>query len=286
MAKSQVSGKMLFMATYCIGDVQGCFTELMRLLELIDFDERRDTLWFVGDLVNRGPNSLEVLRYVKQLVKKIVVLGNHDLHLLVFYHQFVNFESESLQAIIEADDCDELLAWLRRCPLFHFDSELNYVLAHAGLYPGWDLATTQRLAAEAEQVLRSDNYEVFLQHLYGNQPNKWNEELQDWDRLRFIVNSLTRMRFCSLDGELDFSCVGKVGSGPEGFVPWFKIPWRKSRDQRIVFGHWAALEGETNEPNVFALDTGCLWGGALTAMRLEDQKLFSCSCAAELGMRD
>lgn len=266
------------MSTYCIGDVQGCYKELHQLLEKIKFIPEQDTLWFVGDLVNRGPNSLEVLRFVKNLPNKIVVLGNHDLHLLNYYHNIVDFEASHLEQIVAAADAEELITWLRHLPLMHFDATLGYILVHAGVYPDWDLVQTQNYAHEVEQVLRGNDYLKFFQVMYGNEPAVWDENLTGWDRLRFIVNVFTRMRFMRDNNILDFSNVGTLQAAPSDLTPWFQVPNRKLAEQKILFGHWAALQGKADVNNVFALDTGCVWGGALTAMRLEDGRLFACNC--------
>jgi len=268
------------MATYCIGDVQGCFDELCELLAIISFNPHQDTLWFVGDLVNRGPKSLEVLRFIKNLPHKIVVLGNHDLHLLNYYNKIVDFEASHLEAIVKAEDALLLINWLRKQPLMHYDAKLNYILVHAGVYPEWNLRQVETLAREAEQVLRSDNYTDFLEHMYGDAPNKWSENLQGNDRVRFIINSFTRMRLCDANGNLDFTYTGPLDGKPKELMPWFKVPCRKIQNEKIVFGHWAALNGVTDEANVFALDTGCVYGKALTAMRLEDQVRFQTSTAS------
>jgi bis(5'-nucleosyl)-tetraphosphatase (symmetrical) len=258
------------MATYCIGDVQGCFAELEQLLHVINYDRKRDCLWFVGDLVNRGPNSLEVLRLVKQLPNTKIVLGNHDLHLLNFYNKIVDFEIDYLEPILAAPDGLELINWLRRQPLLYYDKEQNFVLVHAGIYPGWGLQEAIMYAREVETVLQGENYIEFLKQMYGNEPSSWSDNLSGFDRSRFITNAFTRMRFCDSQGKLEFAYAGEANTAPQGFLPWFKIPWRKTQDVKIIFGHWAALQGQTNEPNVFALDTGCVWGKSLTAMRLED----------------
>ncbi len=270
------------MATYAIGDIQGCHDQLQRLLAQIGFDPARDTLWFAGDLVNRGPQSLEVLRFVKGLGESaITVLGNHDLHLLaVWQDKHHHFKSnDTLLPIIEAPDCDELLDWLRRRPLLHHDAALGYTLVHAGLPPQWDLATAQRLAAEVEETLRGERFIGFLEHMYGNRPKRWAEELEGWDRLRFAVNCFTRLRFCSAEGELDFHHKGAPGTAEGEVLPWFQIAARQSRDLRILFGHWSTL-GFYRTDNLCALDTGCLWGGALTALRLEDGAAFHFDCPA------
>ena len=266
------------MSTYCIGDIQGCYDELKQLLRIIDYDYKRDHLWFVGDLVNRGPKSLETLRFIKNLPNTKIVLGNHDLHLLNFRHKIVDFETNHLEPILKAPDSNELVEWLRMQPLIYHNSEHNCVLVHAGIYPGWDLKETLIYAKEAEKVLHSRDYVKFLNKMYGNKPSKWDNHLQGFERLRFIVNAFTRMRFCDLAGDLEFEHTGTIDNAPKKYLPWFQIPWRKTKDIKIIFGHWAALEGKTHEKNVIALDTGCIWGNKLTALRLEDNKTFSCKC--------
>lgn len=266
------------MTTYCIGDVQGCYCELRSLLNIIKFDKDKDTLWFVGDLVNRGPNSLEVLRFIKNLPRKIVVLGNHDLHLIMLYYKATNFSSVSLDQVIEAPDSGELIEWLKNQRLFYYDAESQYCMMHAGLPPQWNLATAKKLAKEAEEALQGPNFKNFLVTMYGNEPNKWSEDLTGNDRLRFIINAFTRIRFCTNDGVLNFTCDTKIGSQPKNYYPWFKIQSRHSKDLKILFGHWAALMGKVYEPNIYALDTGCVWGGALTAMRIDTQEKSSVPC--------
>lgn len=261
------------MATYAIGDVQGCYSELQELLAAIKFDPQADRLWFAGDLVNRGPNSLEVLRFVKNLGNAVVVLGNHDLHLLSLANGHP-YKDHTMYDVLAAPDCQELIDWLRQQPLLHYDAKLGYLMTHAGLPPQWSLAQAQNYAEEVETQLNDDRYAEFLDHIYGNQPDTWREDLTGWDRLRYIVNALTRLRFCTPSGKLDLVSVGKAGSQPPGFLPWFQVQNRACRDVNIVFGHWAALEGVTHTPQVFALDTGCAWGGSLTALRLEDRQLF------------
>jgi bis(5'-nucleosyl)-tetraphosphatase (symmetrical) len=266
------------MPTYCIGDVQGCFTELLELLQLLSFDENKDELWFVGDLVNRGPNSLEVLRFVKKLPKKVVVLGNHDFHLLAVYHNLTHPRSHNLDDVLKAKDGAELINWLRLQSLLHYSKTFNAVLVHAGILPEWNLYTARRCALEVEEVLHGNNYIELLKHIYGNKPFKWNSKLRGWSRLRFIINSFTRMRFCDKEGNLDFHHQCKVGDQPKGLLPWFNLPRRKIKNIDVVFGHWAALEGKVNKPWLYALDTGCIWGNSLTALRLEDKKIFQVKC--------
>ncbi len=262
------------METYAIGDIHGCYDELQELLQLIDFQPNTDCLWFTGDLVNRGPNSLAVLRFVKSLPNKIVVLGNHDIHLLAIANGHP-FKDHSLHAILTADDSDELMEWLRQQPLVHWDAKLGYGLVHAGTIPQWRMEETQQYGEEVSRVLRSADYPQLLEHLYGNQPNQWANDLEGWPRLRFITNVLTRLRFCNAEGTLDLLTKGELGSQPPGYLPWFQIPNRATANIDLIFGHWAALNGQSHTPHAHALDTGCVWGNALTAMRLSDQKRFS-----------
>jgi bis(5'-nucleosyl)-tetraphosphatase (symmetrical) len=266
------------MSIYAIGDIQGCFDELLRLLDSLSFNEHADQLWFAGDLVNRGPKSLETLRFVKSLGDAaITVLGNHDLHLLAAScAPKIAHKKDSLLPILEAPDSDELIDWLRYRPLFHFNDD--FCLVHAGLPPQWDFNRTQKMAMLAEQALRGSNYQAFLKQMYGNKPNIWSSNLKGVERLRFIVNCFTRMRYCDADGRLDFIHSGPPGSQPKDLVPWFDAPKRKNADMRIIFGHWSSL-GYYEGPNCYAIDTGCLWGGQLTALRLGEQvQRFSIDC--------
>ncbi len=274
------------MPNYSIGDIQGCFIALNKLLTKIQFNPANDTLWFTGDLVNRGPQSLEVLRFIKSLGKQaIVVLGNHDLHLLAVSKKYAPYKKQdTLAEILMAPDCLELCDWLRQQPLLYHDVQLGYTMVHAGLAPQWDLTKALRCANEVQTILRSDRYPEFLAHMYGDEPHCWQDELTGWPRLRLITNYFTRMRFCKLDGTLDLDKKGSAGNPPADFLPWFKIPNRAHKDLKIIFGHWAALNGKTDEPNIFALDTGCAWGNCLTAMRLEDGKRFTVACAEKKSM--
>jgi len=271
------------MPTYAIGDVQGCFDPLMKLLEKIKYDPSQDHLWFTGDLVNRGPKSLETLRFVKSLnPKPICVLGNHDLGMLAIARGAEPYDPKhhTFSDILEAHDKDELLSWLEQLPLMYYDPKLNYLLVHAGLYPKWDLKLALTLAKEVETVLKTPHKQEFYSHLYGNTPTHWDPSLKGFDRLRFIVNACTRMRFCSPEGELEFHTKESAHKNPPGFSPWFEYPIIQSElpKIKILFGHWAALEGKCTAPNIFALDTGCVWGNALTAFRLEDEHQFKISC--------
>jgi len=264
------------MSTYAIGDVQGCYQELQQLLADISFDPNQDTLWFAGDLVNRGPHSLDVLRFIKSLPHKIVVLGNHDLHFLaVAYEALPLKKHDTLQDVLNAPDCIELCEWLRKKPFVHHDDKLGFTMVHAGIPPQWTVQQAVNYSHELEAALRGDEFKEFFQHMYGNKPSHWNDDLSGWKRLRLITNYFTRMRFVDEEGRLELDTKSGLDSQPEGYFPWFSIPGRQHKNDKILFGHWAALEGKVNEPNVFALDTGCVWGGKLTALRLDDLTWFS-----------
>ena len=265
------------MSIYAIGDLQGCLSPLESLLERLPLDWQHDRLWFVGDLVNRGPQSLETLRFVKSLgPRALTVLGNHDLHLLCVAEGYArNHEGDTLNPILQAPDRDELLGWLRACPLMHV--ERGYALVHAGLLPQWTVSRALALASEVETALRSPAYRDFLKDMYGNRPFQWSETLTGIDRLRLITNALTRLRICTAEGVMEFTHKGEPRDIPDGFMPWFEVPGRRSKGEAIVCGHWSAL-GLHLDSDVLALDTGCLWGGKLTAVRLEDRALFQVLC--------
>ncbi|MDX1455207.1 MAG: symmetrical bis(5'-nucleosyl)-tetraphosphatase [Gammaproteobacteria bacterium] len=261
--------------TWAIGDVQGCLDALKALLEKIDFDPARDELWLTGDLVNRGPDSLETLRFVRDLGRSAVtVLGNHDLHLLAVAHGHVQAgDKDTFAELLAASDSDELLDWLRHRPLLHVDHELDCLMVHAGLPPQWNRAQALSCAHEVELMLQSVDIDRLLADMYGNQPDQWSAELEHGDdplpRWRFTINACTRMRYCTADGQLDFREKGAPGSQREGLLPWYAVPDPEWLGQKIVFGHWSTLGPVgTGRDDVVALDTGCLWGGCLTAMRL------------------
>lgn len=261
------------MATYAIGDVQGCHTELARLLDKCRFNPGTDRIWLVGDLVNRGPASLEVLRLVHGLgAAATVVLGNHDLYLLMLAagHSRRN-KDDTLARIFEAPDRDELLDWLANRPLMHVEGA--FAMVHGGLLPAWSVARAAALAREVESALTGRQSDKFLRNLHGDQPDRWSDSLKGWARLRVIVNALTRMRFCTPDGRLALEAKGPPDKAPPGTLPWFRVPARASRDHTIVFGHWSALGFHRSE-GLIALDSGCVWGGKLTAVRLEDGEVF------------
>jgi len=265
------------MATYAIGDVQGCFSALERLIATFGFERARDQLWFVGDLVNRGPDSLATLRFVKNLGKcAVTVLGNHDFHLLALAAGYAKkHATDTLDAVLTAPDREELLAWLRRRPMLHVEGRMAMV--HAGLLPQWSIAKAQALAGEVEAALRGANWQNFLAQLYGNTPKSWSEDLRGPDRLRVIVNAMARMRFCTADGAIDFRTKGETAIAPPGLLPWFDAPGRASRDHTVICGHWSTL-GLLLRPDLLALDSGCVWGKSLSAVRLEDRRLFQVPC--------
>jgi len=261
------------MSHYVVGDIQGCHAEFQHLLDVIAFDPAHDLLWLVGDLVNRGPDSLAVLRAVKRLgPAAVTVLGNHDLHLLAVAagHRGAH-RQDTLGGILDAPDRDELLAWLRTRPLVVRNGDL--LLVHAGLLPSWTPATAEMLSAEVEAMLDSPEHDDFLRHLYGDQPARWDPALTGYDRLRVIVNTCTRLRFCAADDTMELSEKRGIDHTPEGYAPWFSHAERKSAAATILCGHWSTIELMLS-PNVLMLDSGCLWGGTLTAIRLDDRELF------------
>lgn len=263
------------MSTYVIGDLQGCYDTLQRLLDLLRFDPAQDRLWFAGDLVNRGPQSLLTLRYVRGLgAAALTVLGNHDLHLLAVANGGRKGKRDTLEEVLTAPDRDELLDWLRRQPLLQESGDGSTALLHAGLPPQWDLATARACAHEVETVLRGGDYSELLDRMYGDEPLVWDERLSGIQRLRFIINCYTRLRYCDRKGRADFGPKGAPGTQAEGLLPWFAVPQRRSRGTTLMFGHWSTL-GRVYWPadDVYGLDTGAVWGGELTALRLEDRSL-------------
>ncbi|MBI4006125.1 MAG: symmetrical bis(5'-nucleosyl)-tetraphosphatase [Gammaproteobacteria bacterium] len=269
------------MSTYAIGDIQGCYAELLALLDKINFDTEKDHLWFTGDLANRGPHSLEVLRFIKQLGNQaITVLGNHDLHLLAvaFDQSRHKRPKDTLDSVLEAPDREDLLNWLRNLPLLHHDNDFGITLIHAGLPPQWDLKQASELAREVEHVLKGKDYSALIKHMYGDTPDKWSDDIAGWERLRFIINCFARLRFCDDQGRLALKENGPPGSQPEPYHPWFSLPSRKTKNEKIIFGHWSTVHignvSNFSEFNVYPLDTGCVWGYTLTALRLEDKKWF------------
>ena len=263
------------MATYAIGDVQGCFDELEQLLGEVAFSKDRDRLWFVGDLVNRGPKSLEVLRFVHALGSHaLVVLGNHDLHLVTQHEGFARpRKDDTFGDVLSAPDRHQLVDWLRTRPMMHVEGD--YALVHAGLLPQWGIDKASELAREVEHALAGPSYREFLQNMFGSTPDEWDETLEGWDRLRVVVNAMTRLRFCTKSGKMDFRAKGTTA--PPGYAPWFEA--RAPGRHTIVCGHWSAL-GFKMAKGLAALDSGCVWGGALTALRLEDRRIYHLKCRA------
>ena len=277
------------MALYMIGDVQGCHAPLQRLLQKIDFSASRDTLYLLGDLVNRGPDSLGVLRHLMQLGDAAqCLLGNHDLHLLALWQGVRQpGRRDTAQAVLRAPDTAELMNWLRhRAMALHAQ---GWLMVHAGVLPNWDVLQTMALAGEVETALRGPDLKIFLSAMYGNTPDRWNDSLNGADRLRVVVNALTRLRFCTTDGRMDFDSSESADAGPIGYLPWFDVPGRATEGTPVAFGHWSTLSKEkkaldiTLKHNILPLDTGCVWGGCLTAARLSAQpgkfELISTPCA-------
>jgi len=261
------------MATYAVGDVQGCYDELQALLAKVAFHPARDVLWFVGDLVNRGPKSLEVLRFVRSLGERAVtVLGNHDFHLIAQFEGVERArEGDTLESVLAAPDAKVLVDWLRQRPMMHLGRD--FALVHAGLLPQWSVAKALELAREVERALAAPTYREFLGCLYGNQPDRWDDGLAGWDRLRVIVNAMARLRFCTMEGRMEFRAKGT--HPPPGYEAWFDL--RAGDTHTVIFGHWSAL-GLKLGPRLAALDSGCVWGGSLSALRLEDRALYQISC--------
>jgi bis(5'-nucleosyl)-tetraphosphatase (symmetrical) len=275
--------------TWAIGDLQGCYDELRDLLDRIAFEPDRDALWLVGDLVNRGRHSLEVLRFVRSLgAAARTVLGNHDLHLLAIrYGGHTPNRGDTFGELLAASDCDELCDWLRMQPFLVSDPDLGYVMAHAGIPHIWSRKQAEALAGEVEVVLRGDGHAEYFEALYGNRPDCWDEGLKGMDRWRIITNYFTRMRLIDKSGRLDFAYKGPVAHAPKGWSPWYDLRARKPLKETVLFGHWASLEGQTGRAGIVALDTGCVWGRSLTAMNLDDGSFVSVPSRtpARLGAR-
>jgi len=267
------------MSVYAIGDLQGCLDPLIELLAKINFDSSKDTLWFTGDLINRGPRSLDTLRFIIALGDSAIsVLGNHDLHFLaVTSGNTKHTKHDTFEELLAAPDRDELIYWLRSRPLMHYDQSRNIALIHAGLPPQWNIAEAQTYAHEVENILRSDHYQQLVTSMYGNSPDHWDPALTDIDRHRFIINCFTRMRYCTAQGTMDFKYKTAPGTQPHSLYPWFTLANRKTLDTTIIFGHWSTL-GFQHECNTFSLDTGCLWGETLTALNIDKQNIISVNC--------
>ena len=269
------------MATYAIGDLQGCFDELMDMLNEINFDPANDRIWFAGDLINRGPKSLECLEFVFQNNSHVkTVLGNHDLHLMAIVEKVRKpHANDTFDEILASGQLQKYLDWYRKQPLLIHDKDLGFLLTHAGLPPQWSVKQSIELANETSDLLNSKQFYDFIQVIYGNNPDMWNEKLNGFDRYRYIINCFTRMRYCNHNGKLEFKNKGAPGTQSKNLIPWYKHPDRKTKKQKIIFGHWSTVtlgnDQNFTKWNVYPLDTGCLWGGRLTALRLEDEKWFS-----------
>jgi bis(5'-nucleosyl)-tetraphosphatase (symmetrical) len=266
------------MSTYVIGDVQGCFTQLEALMAKVRFRPKKDRLWFAGDLINRGAESLDTLRFVKKLGSSAVaVLGNHELHFLaIVFGGHTSHGSDTFHDVLNAADCMELAHWLRTLPLMHRGN--GFVMVHAGIPHVWGLSDACNYAREVEDVIAGDDYDTFFEKMYGNDPTLWSTSLCGMSRYRIITNYFTRMRLVSSVGEMEFSLKGALEDVPSGFDPWFK--YKPKVQETILFGHWAAIDGVTGSDQMIGLDTGCVWGRCLTAFRLEDRKYWSVNCAS------
>ncbi len=267
------------MATYAIGDIQGCYEEFAQLLELLDFKTGRDQLWLLGDLINRGPDNVSVVRRVMKMGDAAtVVLGNHDLHFLAVHRGGHSpNRSDTFTDLLDAPIADEVSDWYRHQNFFHRDKELGFVMAHAGIPHLWKMKQASGLAAELEAVVQGPDCERYFQEMYGNEPDVWRDDLEGMARWRVITNYFTRMRLVDAQGVMNFTHKGALDEAPEGLSPWFAFERSQPVRQRILFGHWAALEGHTGDDRFIGLDTGCVWGRTLTAMRLEDAELFQVS---------
>ena len=273
------------MALYLIGDLQGCDDALQRLLEQLDFSPSRDTIFLLGDLVNRGPASALVLRRLMGYGHAArSLLGNHDLHLLAAGHGIrPPHRLDTLQAVLEAPDRAAMLDWVahQRMAMYETLKGQTILMVHAGVLPEWSAAQTMALAAEVEAVLQGPNLAAFLGQMYGNTPTQWNDALQGMERLRMIVNVLTRLRFCSADGHMEFDSKEGAGNSPEGYMPWFEVPGRRTAGTTVAFGHWSTL-GWLGRRDLLSLDTGCVWGGSLSALKIgispADNELIQVRC--------
>lgn len=273
------------MAVYAVGDIQGCYDHLIKLLDKINFDPAKDRLWAVGDLINRGPDSLKTLRFLKALGPSFTsVLGNHDLHFMALATgAFDGGKKKTLKKLLAAPDCADLCEWVRQLPILHYEKletdegQQDFLMVHAGIAPGWGLNQALAYANEIEEVLRGDTYTSFLKKMYGDEPDIWHEGLTGMERLRVLTNYFTRIRFCNKETQLNLAIKTDASTAPEGYKPWYQYQ-KLSKEMVILFGHWATLNGVTDTENVYALDTGCVWGRCMTALRLEDKQIFCTDC--------
>lgn len=263
------------MATYVVGDVQGCYRELMELLDRVGFNTKKDRLWLVGDLVSRGPDSDQVLKFLFKNQRCIkTVLGNHDLHLIAIYYGVKNAKaSDRLTATLKAKGLHDWIDWLCTQPLCFHDKKRDYTVVHAGMAPQWTAARAVKYSAEVEEVLQSEDCGEFLEQMYGNAPKLWDASLKGDDRLRCVVNYFTRTRILARSGAMEFSFKGQLEDMPKNYYPWYKHPDRKTKNRKIIFGHWASIGGYVDHKNLFGLDTGCVWGRMMTMMNVDTQEL-------------
>ncbi|XRX42509.1 MAG: symmetrical bis(5'-nucleosyl)-tetraphosphatase [Buchnera aphidicola (Eriosoma harunire)] len=265
------------MSTYFIGDVHGCYRQLQSLLKTVSFNDNKDIIYFTGDLIARGPASLDVMKLVYSLGDSAkMVLGNHELHFLLVYLGIIPYHvSDNFMDLLEYNEIDVFIGWLRKCPIMILDKEKKFLLVHAGIFPFWNLSTIITCANEVEQALLGKNYKSFLYDMYGNLPNVWSNNLTNNDRLRFIINVFTRMRYCLPNGELNFSCKSRPFQFKSNLIPWFLMDMKINKKYHIIFGHWSTLRGYSTPNNIIALDTGCCWGNELSMLRWEDKVYFS-----------
>tara|TARA_R110002074_G_scaffold145034_1_gene293223 strand:+ start:88996 stop:89823 length:828 start_codon:yes stop_codon:yes gene_type:complete len=272
------------MATYAIGDLQGCYDPLRRLLDTLKFDPAHDQLWFAGDLINRGPKSLQTLRFIISLGDSArTVMGNHECHFLAVAYGHKNpHRADTFEQLLAAEDAKDLVDWVRSQPFMYEDHSLGYSMIHAGLPPQWSLSEARQYARELEATFQSDNIEQFLASMYGDQPGRWDTNLTGNERLRFVINCFTRLRYCDEQGRLHLKEKGAIGTQAEGLLPWFEAPNRKTLNDRLLFGHWSTL-GLHKKNNAICLDSGCLWGGKLSAIKLDgSEQVISQDCDASL----
>lgn len=268
------------MTRYAVGDLQGCLAPLEALLQQVDFNPPQDQLWLVGDLVNRGPDSLATLRFLYNIKDALrITLGNHDLHCLALARGAVKRgRHPSLEALLNAPDCETLMEWLRQQPLVYRDPSRDYIMSHAGIPPIWSSKKALALSSEVSELLRSDQIDSFLTAMYGNEPACWNDTLSGLDRARCITNYLTRMRLCQQDGNLELDYSGALEKAPAPYKAWFHWPPNKKRKETVLFGHWAALQGDTGHDRIIGLDTGCVWGNCMSLLNLDSGHMLKHSC--------
>lgn len=275
------------MKTFVIGDIHGCFDELLSLLKLVDFNEQEDNLWLTGDIINGGPKPIETLDFLLELKNKpIMVLGNHELTLLGVYYKKLNLSEKQIKGflpILNHHKRATYIEWLQHLPLAHYDAKFDALLVHAGIAPQWSVTELLSYAKEVEDILRGPLALELYQNMFGNQPDQWQDTLTGWDRMRFIINALTRIRFCRIDGKLDLTTKGNIGEQPKDYFAWFELAKKIPDATKVFFGHWASLNGQTNSNKFIGMDTGCMWGNKLSAYCIEDNKIYFVPCLKQYG---